>query len=158
MSQLHSKQSAKAPPPREFPGYWWQFRTQHFSRYSAIDWLKKEKRWKILIFGCFRFAPLKRLLLYVAITTVDWGNPFKLLWVLLDAIAFAPRWWYRHDNANTLIGAIILKSGHSYIWARYCEPIILTVFRMKFHRTHTHVCWVLSMEYAYSITVLLYCS
>ena len=30
----------------------------------------------ILIFGHFRFAPSKWLL-YVAITTVDWGKPFK---------------------------------------------------------------------------------
>ena len=28
--------------PREFPGYWWLFRTQYLSRYSAIGWLKKE--------------------------------------------------------------------------------------------------------------------
>ena len=32
--------------------------------------------------------------------------------------------WYHCENANTLIGAAILKSGHPYIWARYREPII----------------------------------
>ena len=32
-------------------------------------------------------------------------------------LAFAPRRWYRRENANTLIGAAILKSGHPYIWA-----------------------------------------
>ena len=36
--------------------------------------------------------------------------------------AFVPQWWYRRVNANTLIGAAILKSGHpwhlgSLLWA-----------------------------------------
>ena len=30
--------------------------------------------------------------------------------------AFLPRQWYCHENANTLIGAAILKLGHPYIW------------------------------------------
>ena len=104
------KTKCKSTTPREFPGYWWQFWTQHFSRYGAR--LVEERRWTILIFGHFRFAPLKRLL-YVAITTVDC---FKLLCVLLDA-SIAPREWYHRENADTLIGATILKSGHPYIWA-----------------------------------------
>ena len=29
------KTKCKSIIPREFPGYWWQFRTQHFSRYST---------------------------------------------------------------------------------------------------------------------------
>ena len=108
------KTKCKSTIPREFPGYWWQFRTQNFSRCSArlveagahrarkgacnsnrarfagsisSCWRKKEeRRWKILIFGHFKFAPLKWLL-YVAITTVEWG---KLLWVLLDASICSP--------------------------------------------------------------------
>ena len=87
--------------------------TLDFSHYSArlVEERKKKERWTILIFGRFRFAPLKWLL-YVAITTVDWGKPFKLLWVLLDA-SICSQWWYRRENANILIGAAILKSATS---------------------------------------------
>ena len=34
-------------------------------------------------------------------------------------LVFVPWWWFRRENTNTLIGAAILKSGHTYIhvWA-----------------------------------------
>ena len=72
---------------------------EHLSHYGVrlVEERKKERR-SILIFGCFRFVALK-MLLHVAITTVHWGKPFKLLGVLLDAIAFALWWWYHHENA-----------------------------------------------------------
>ena len=43
--------------------------------------------------------------------------------IFTDANIFS-WWWYRRVNANTLIGGAILFSGHSYLWDRYCEPII----------------------------------
>ena len=82
MSQLRSKQSAKASPPENSLATGGSFERSTFL-VTALDWLKKEKRrWTILIFGRFRFVPLKWLL-YVTITTIDWGKPFKLLCVLL---------------------------------------------------------------------------
>ena len=99
---------------------------QHLSHYGARlveERKKKERRWTVLTSVCFRFSTLKQLL-HVAVTTVDWGKLFKLLCVL-KTLTFASRLWYRYENANTLIGAAILKSGHPYIWARYCEPIIV---------------------------------
>ena len=57
---------------------------------------------------------------FAAITTgADWGKLYKLPYILL----------HRRVNTNTLIGAAILFSGHSYIWARYCEPITLLMHR-----------------------------
>ena len=40
-------------------------------------------------------------------------------------LAPVPQRWYRHENANTLIGAAILFSGHPYISARYRKPILV---------------------------------
>ena len=81
MLQLRSKQSAKAPPPENSLATGGSFECKTFL-VTALDWLKKESQkewkkedWTILIFGYFRFAPLEWLL-YVAITTVDWGKPF----------------------------------------------------------------------------------
>ena len=73
--------------PREFPSYWWLFQMQHLSRYSAR--LAEERRWTILIFNRFRFATLKQLL-HIAITTVDWGRLYKLLYVVLDISICSP--------------------------------------------------------------------
>ena len=39
-------------------------------------------------------------------------------------LVLVPWRWYHRENANTLIGAAIMKSGHPYIWVRYREPII----------------------------------
>ena len=66
------KTKRKSTIPREFPGYWWLFRTQHLSRYSA-RLAEERRRWTILIFDCFRFATLKQLL-HFAIITADWGR------------------------------------------------------------------------------------
>ena len=40
------KTKRKSTTPREFPGYWWQFRMQHFSRYGArlVEERKKERK------------------------------------------------------------------------------------------------------------------
>ena len=38
---------------------------------------------------------------------------------------------YHCENANTLIGAAILKLGHPYIWARYRESITYYHHRHK---------------------------
>ena len=73
--------------------------------------------------------------MYVAITTVVWGKPFKLLCVHLDASIFAHQRWYRRGNTNKLIGAAILKSGHPYIlWAHYSEHIIRSTVLVSFDR------------------------
>ena len=89
MSQLHSKQSAKAPPPKNSQATGGSFKHNTFL-VTVLDWLKKErKKMNDSVFGRFRFAPLKWLL-YVAITTVDRGKLFKLLCVL-QMLAFAPR-------------------------------------------------------------------
>ena len=87
---LCSKQSAKPPSPENSLATGGCFECNTFL-VMVLDWLKKERmkerkkeRWTILIFGHFRFAPLK-LLLYIAITTIDWNKPLKLLSVFLDA-------------------------------------------------------------------------
>ena len=80
MLQLHSKQSAKAPPQENSMATGGTFES-NTSHYGAR--LVEESLNNILIFGHFKFPPLKSLL-YVAITTVDWSKPFKLLCVLLD--------------------------------------------------------------------------
>ena len=64
MSQLRSKQSAKAPPPENSLATGGSFECNTFL-VTALDWLKKEDHNKF-DFGHFKFAPLKWLL-YVAI-------------------------------------------------------------------------------------------
>ena len=77
--------------------------------------LAEERRWIILIFDHFRFATLKQLL-HIAITTADCGRLYKLLYVVLDAsILFPSNDIAVHENANTLIEAAILKSGHNRV-------------------------------------------
>ena len=53
---------------------------------TALDWLKKErKKMNNSDFWPFQVCPFKIVTVHAAITTVDWGKPFKLLCVLLDA-------------------------------------------------------------------------
>ena len=49
------------------------------------------------------------------IITADWGMFYKLLDVLLDMSITSPA-MTSCENANTVIGAAILKSGHPYKW------------------------------------------
>ena len=51
------KTKCKSTTPRDLPGYWRQFRTQHLSRYSAR--LVEESLDYCRIFDLFRFATLK---------------------------------------------------------------------------------------------------
>ena len=83
MSQLRSKPNAKAPPPENFLATGGRFERNTFL-VMALDWLKKEdERYS-------DFWPFQVCRVYVAITTVDWGKPFKLLCVLLDASICSP--------------------------------------------------------------------
>ena len=69
--------------------------------------------------------------MYIAITTVDWGKPFKLLCVLLDASICSLAKVYR-KNANTLIGAAILKSGYNDLYT----------FRVTTHNNRAKVLFI----------------
>ena len=92
---------------REFRDYWWLFRMLHVSRYGAR--VGKEMmnnsdfrpfqvcRFKIVTTHCYYYCRLGKAHFYTQ--------------------AFVPWRWYRRENANTVIGAAILKSGHPYIWA-----------------------------------------
>ena len=53
-------------------------------------------------------------------------------------LAFAPRQWYCCENANTLIRAAILKSGHPTYGLRYCKPIIY-IIGVSMSKSHIHV-------------------
>ena len=72
--------------PREFPGYWWLFWTQHLPRYDARlveEERKKEerrRRWTIVSFDRFRLATLEQFL-YISTATIDWGSLYKLFLV-----------------------------------------------------------------------------
>ena len=50
----------------------------------VLGWLKKEERMKEDDFWPFQVCHFK-LVIYIAITTADWGRCYKLLYVLLDA-------------------------------------------------------------------------
>ena len=86
VSLSYAQNKAQKYHPKRFPcGHWRQFRMQHLSHFGArlqvVEEREKErKKEKDEIFGCFRFATLKWLLL-VAIITVHWAKPFKLLCV-----------------------------------------------------------------------------
>ena len=127
-SQLRSKWSSNGPSPENFMTISGNFECNTY-RVTVLCWLKKEKRrWTILSFDRFKLATLEQFI-YTSTVTVEWAaymSCSKCLWTL----AFAARQNYRHVNANTLIGAVILFSGHPYIWARYCEPIIIIYTQM----------------------------
>ena len=103
------KTKLKFTIPREFPGFWCLFRLQQASRYGArLD--EERRRWTIMTLDCFRFATLK----IVAVKC----------YVGLDMIIFYPAIILLCKQL-LLIGAAILFLGHPYIWARYCELIII---------------------------------
>ena len=120
LCRSYAQNKAQKHHSREFPGYWWLFRTQHLSRYSARLAEERRRRWTILIFDRFRFATLKQLL-HIAITTADWGRFYKLLYVVLYASICSPVMillWKCYWSCH-------LVFGPPYIWACYREPIIL---------------------------------
>ena len=70
---------------------------------------------------------------------------FHWEWYLLEVVlsgtlAFVPRWWYRRKNANILIGAAILKSGHPTYGLRYRKPIIHAACVKRVHRLALNSC------------------
>ena len=100
------KWSSKEPPQR-ISWLWWLFQTQRFGTRPAEE---RNKKWTILIFNSLWLTSYYTFLWLLQL--------YKLLYVL----GHFPHQWYHHLNANTLIGATILFSGHSYIsYATVCH-------------------------------------
>ena len=83
------KTKCKSTTPREFPGYWWQFWTQHFSRYGTrlVEERKKEDE-------RFWFWPFQVCLFKMVTVHCHYycrlGQALKLLCVLLDVSICSP--------------------------------------------------------------------
>ena len=102
MSQLRSKQSAKAPSPENSlaTGSCFECNIYHI---TALGWLKKErKKTNNSDFRLFQVCHFKIVTIHIAITTAYWSRHYNLLYVVLDA---------------SISSLAILKSGHPYIWA-----------------------------------------
>ena len=107
----YTQNKAQKHHPQRIPGYWWLFQTQHLSHYSAR--LVEEKKMNNSDFCPFQVCHFR------IVTTHCYyycNRLYKLLYVVLDASICSPAMISPCINANTLIGAAILKSGHPYIW------------------------------------------
>ena len=75
-------------------------------------WLNNSDFWP------FQVCHFKIVSYYALLVLLQTGAGSISCSMYFQTQAFVPLLWYRRENANTMIGTAILKSGHPYIWAR----------------------------------------